>query len=372
MRVVVALPAPPASQGGAADRCAIGLLDGVRTHGVDVDAIAPDLGGASWPAEAAQLGVQRVPVHPPTGLRGRLGHLTRPLGDLSRTSLQREVRELTSDADVLHLERSMTAWLDMGVQVPVVMSLHYRARLDRSVGMPWRAAGREELLFRALERRAILRYTWFVATSARVAEEIRSDRRRANVTVVPLSLDPAAYPAVVRADPDPVAGMIGTAAWPPTADAFRRLHKIWPAIRAGVPAARLRLAGRGLAARAADAETGVEVLGEVSTTQEFLGGLRVLLYPVMRGSGMKVKVLEAIASGLPVITTTAGAEGFDASDGIVVADDERAFVAAAVDVLRDVDERRARANAARLHFESRYAPEPATAPLVELYERICR
>jgi glycosyltransferase involved in cell wall biosynthesis len=85
---------------------------------------------------------------------------------------------------------------------------------------------------------------------------------------------------------------------------------------------------------------------------------------------MKVKVLEAIASGVPVVTTPAGAEGIAPSDGVVVETEPRALASTAAELLRDDQARRERGAAARKTFEEHYSPGPATEPLVELYRRL--
>jgi len=82
---------------------------------------------------------------------------------------------------------------------------------------------------------------------------------------------------------------------------------------------------------------------------------------------MKVKVLEALACGVPVVTTTTGAEGIHANDGILVEGDDDRLAAAAASILRDESERRDRGTAARAAFTERYTPGPATEPLVELF-----
>jgi glycosyltransferase involved in cell wall biosynthesis len=110
-------------------------------------------------------------------------------------------------------------------------------------------------------------------------------------------------------------------------------------------------------------------VGEVGSAAAFLRGLSVLLYPIQRGSGMKVKVLESIACGLPVVTTAAGAEGID-SAGVLVRSDDAALADATAELLRDPQARRELGAAARSDFLARYAPGPATTPLVELYRRM--
>jgi glycosyltransferase involved in cell wall biosynthesis len=129
-----------------------------------------------------------------------------------------------------------------------------------------------------------------------------------------------------------------------------------------VPGAELVVAGRGTERFGG--------LGEVESAREVFQRFSLLLFPLPRGSGMKVKVLEAIASGVPVVTTPAGAEGIEPSDGVVVETEPRALAAAAAELLSDEQARRERGAAARKTFEERYSPGPATVPLVELYRRL--
>jgi glycosyltransferase involved in cell wall biosynthesis len=77
-----------------------------------------------------------------------------------------------------------------------------------------------------------------------------------------------------------------------------------------------------------------------------------------------------MASGVPVVTTPAGAEGIEASDGVIVETEPERLAAAARDLLTDEAARRERGAAARDDFERRYSPAPATKPLVDLLERM--
>jgi len=243
---------------------------------------------------------------------------------------------------------------------------------DRPVPAPWRHEFRFLVEYAAAEVVAARRHRFLVANSPRVADSLRRLNRRAEVVVVPLSLDPAHYePAPL--DGPPVAGLIGSGDWPPTANAIARLvHRVWPLVRREVPDARLLIAGRatgGLAVPDA-AGLGVEFVGEVDSAAAFLARLSLLLYPVERGSGMKVKVLEALACGVPVVTTKEGAEGVAPTPGIAVHASDEELAAAAVDLLRDARARAERGAAARAAFLERFAPGPATVPLAELFVRM--
>jgi glycosyltransferase involved in cell wall biosynthesis len=372
MRVLLALAQLPVTEGGAAGRCAVGLLRGLRGHELDVVALAarhPSQSAFPDPSPEDRVEVVRVPAS--AEWRSRLGRFARPRGQLSRGPFAARLREAALDCDVLHLEEVDTAWCDRGVDRPSVVHMQYFARLDAPWGLPWSPRFRFNVEATAAEFAAARRHRHLIANSARMADEFRRIAPRAEVVVVPLTLDPADYEQALLDGP-PVAGVIGTATWASTGLATRRLvEHVWPRVRRESRDATLRVAGR----RMADLVTsspgeGVEVVGEVDSASAFLRGLSLLLFPVDRGSGMKVKVLEALASGVPVVTTPVGAEGFEGVEGVVVESTEEGLVRAAVELLRDGAARRELGEQGRQAFLRRFAPLPATEPAVELYRRM--
>jgi glycosyltransferase involved in cell wall biosynthesis len=355
VKALVILTQPPLTEGGAPGRTAIGLLRGLAAHGVDVRAIAARRIFSVAGEVPDDLPVEIVDVEPPGPLRARAQRLSRPLGEL-RGSFAERVRAAATDADLVHLEETETVWCDEGIAKPSLVHLHYLARLDRGFGPAWSKQFREVLDATRAERAAVRRHRYVVASSPVVAEALGAG----DVVVAPLSLDPALYKAATLDGP-PTAGLIGTAAWPPTAAALRvLLEDVWPRVNA--PAAELVVAGRGTERFGG--------IGEVESSGELFQRLSLLLFPLPRGSGMKVKTLEAMASGVPVVTTPAGAEGIGPSDGVIVEAEPDRLAAAAHELLTDAQARRERGAAARADFERRFSPGPATQPLVELYRRM--
>lgn len=326
-----------------------------------VDGTPPD----DLPVEVISV----APEQPGWGPRLRRGR--RPLGELGRGPFAERVRELAASADVIHLDETKTAWCDRGLSNPSLVHVHYLIRRDRAWGKPWEREFRVMLEEIFAEQAAVRRHRFLVASSPVVARELQARAPHSTVVSAPLSVDARYYPRAPLDGP-PTAGIIGTAAWPPTAAAMHRLVcRVWPEVRRLVPAARLIVAGRGTTALAGlRAVPGVEVRGEVPSSARFLSELSLLLHPLERGSGMKVKVLEAIATALPVVTTPAGAEGIEADDGIVIESTDRSLALAAARLLTDDEERANRGAAARGAFERRYSPVPASAPLVDLYARM--
>ena len=358
MRALVVVPQPPAAQGGAADRCTVGLVRGLTGAGVDVRVIAAHLTFTpSYLIADVGASVEVIEVSPESAWRERARGFVRPVGALSTGAFAARVRELARDVDVVHLEQIESAGAH--TSPTTVAHLHYRAALDRPFGPPWRRQFRQVLEFTRAERTAARRHRWLLANSARVAESLRRLSPSADVTVVPLTLDPAVYvPSPPPSTEAPAAGLIGTGTWPPTARAFERLvDRVWPRVAATVPQARLALAGRGTP------------YGEVDDATQFLQSLHVLVYPVERGSGMKVKTLEALAAGVPVVTTPEGAEGVPTSDGVLVATEDAELAAHTARLLTDPTERAQRAAAARRTFDEHLSPPVAGTALAALYER---
>jgi glycosyltransferase involved in cell wall biosynthesis len=372
VKTLVVLTQPPAPEGGAPGRCAVALLRGLQEHGVEVAALAARQQFSQPDEPPADLPVEVVAVAPePRRWRTRFNRLRRPRGELGRGEFAERVREAAGGADVLHLEETETAWCDEGLGLPSLVHVHFLVRRDRSWGAPWQKGFRDVLELALAERAAVRRHRYLVASSSVVADALRAAAPKAEVVLAPLALDPRYYrPAPL--DGPPTAGIIGTALWPPTAEAIRRLvTRVWPHVQRRQPDARLLVAGRGTRALAGlEGIPGVEVVGEVDAAPEFFSRLSVLLYPLERGSGMKVKTLEAIATGVPVVTTASGAEGIAPNDGVVTSSEDEALASAAAAILEDEAERRHRGAAARATFERDHTPLPATAPLVDLYARM--
>ena len=119
------------------------------------------------------------------------------------------------------------------------------------------------------------------------------------------------------------------------------VRAILPLVREAVPEARLALVGSNPTdAVLALAGDGVEVTGSVSTDElsRRYRSARVAVVPLRVGAGVKAKVVEALCTGLPLVTTSIGAEGLPGlADIVTVADEPAAIAAALVRLLRDDD-----------------------------------
>ena len=127
---------------------------------------------------------------------------------------------------------------------------------------------------------------------------------------------------------------------PPNVDAVHWfVSEIFPLVRAQQPDVVLRVVGSSMPTEITDLGSidGVEILGWVADLIPILDKSRVSVAPLRYGAGVKGKVVEAMVNGLPVVTTTAGAEGIATpEDGaLLIADDAEAFAAGVVRLYTD-------------------------------------
>lgn len=152
-------------------------------------------------------------------------------------------------------------------------------------------------------------------------------------------IDVASYPFRTKGrEPDTVL-FVGSFRHPPNLEALEFFReRILPVVRQSRPAVRLVVAGADAPAplRATLASDGSEVLGEVPEIRDVLGRYAVFVAPIRSGSGIRVKILEAFACGIPVVTTSLGAEGLQARERgtAEVEDKSQAFAEAVVRILK--------------------------------------
>ena len=115
------------------------------------------------------------------------------------------------------------------------------------------------------------------------------------------------------------------------------LAKIWPRIRAQIPAAELALVGNNLPADLGAREKGVLRVGYVADLEPIFAKCRVALSPVRFGTGIKTKNLTALARAVPLVTTTVGADGMALrhDDTALIADTPQEFADAAARIYQD-------------------------------------
>ncbi len=149
------------------------------------------------------------------------------------------------------------------------------------------------------------------------------------------------------------------------------VNEVLPRIVARRPQARLIVVGSDAPPRHpyADRAPAIEIRGFVEDIREPLSRYAVFVCPIRSGSGVRVKLLEAFASGMPVVSTAIGAEGLARQDAefCLLADEPEAFAAKVLQLFDDSEGSAAMCARARLEVESNWDTAAITARLVQSY-----
>lgn len=182
----------------------------------------------------------------------------------------------------------------------------------------------------ALERRWLPRFALLLTTSEEDARRVRLIAPATRVEVYPNAI-PWIEPQ--RRAEEEVIAFSGTFDYDPNRSAVRHFRRhIWPLLRERWPKLRWRLVGRNPEAvkRYVQADPRIECTGAVDNAVEQLAAAKVVVVPILAGSGTRLKIVEAWAAGRAVVSTAAGAEGLPAVSGqhIMIEDDAEKFAEA--------------------------------------------
>ncbi|MGQ0601233.1 MAG: glycosyltransferase family 4 protein [Anaerolineales bacterium] len=192
------------------------------------------------------------------------------------------------------------------------------------------------------------------------------------VTVIPIAVDLEELPFVPRRAEADHLFHIGTMYWPPNIDGMLWfIREVLPMIKAQHPDVALDIVGARPAQELSslNGQDGINVTGYVQDPQPYLEQAGVFIVPLRAGGGMRVKILEALARGLPLVTTSLGCEGIAVEHGrhALIADTPAAFAQAVVRLLTDRVFAADLARRGRQLIEDVYDYQVACRPLDELY-----
>jgi glycosyltransferase involved in cell wall biosynthesis len=223
---------------------------------------------------------------------------------------------------------------------------------------------------RRYELREMARVDAILPISAADNDDFRTLGVTQPMYVVPCSVTMPERGSV--APPAASVAFIGSLDYLPNQEAVRWiLDELWPRITAPLPDAILSIAGSSPPAwMRRRLERGVDFAGAVDDAEAFLRSHSVVIAPLFAGSGMRIKVLEAMALGKPIVATSIGAGGIDAVHGrdILIADDVQSFADAVVRLLGDPVMATSLGGAARQTVAERYDSHTLAAGLLRFYE----
>ena len=357
--LMLAPEAPYPLAGGGALRTASLLHYLARSHAVDLVVFRQP--GAPDPARFLPQGLARsvFVVDLPCNGRGfaaralrnaaRLARQAPPLMDRFSGFSEAIARRLESrryDIGVVEHFWCAPYWQQLAPHCErTVLNLHnIESELHRScactdggaAGFAHSVFGRASL---ELERDWLPRYSEILAASAEDAARARAIAPESRVSVYPNAIPSTPLPPAADPSEPQVVALSGNFEYHPNRAAvnfFRR--EVWPYLRTKWPKLIWRLIGKNPQAvrNFTSGDSRIETTGPVEDAICELARARVAVAPLVSGSGTRLKIIEAWAAGVPVVSTSVGAEGLPARDGdsLLVADNGPAFALAVSRLLR--------------------------------------
>jgi glycosyltransferase involved in cell wall biosynthesis len=298
--------------------------DGLRALGIDAR-------GVPWKVTPLQVG------------RGLLAARSVSSARFWSPALVDTVRRAAAEAplDLLQVEYQQMVPLAAGVLAAHrVLDLH---NVESSLVESYANARRgpsaafyraESKALRRMESRTIADFDHVIVVSEQ--EKTRLPAYGGSVLICPNGREPS---GLLPEATTPTVAFVATMGWAPNVDAALWLgREIWPLVVEKVPDAQLLLIGRGPTPEIlALAGPAVEVTGTVAEVAPYLERARVVVAPLRAGGGTRLKIMEALDSGRPVVATSVGSEGLEdlIGRGVVIADTTRGMADEIVQLLGD-------------------------------------
>jgi glycosyltransferase involved in cell wall biosynthesis len=199
------------------------------------------------------------------------------------------------------------------------------------------------------------------------------------ISVIPIAVDTDQIRPIPREAESLNILTMGTLYYPPNADGIRWfVQDVFPLVRQKLPKVTLTIVGKNppkdFVRLAEDSQSGVTVTGFVEELEPYFAKSALMVIPVRAGGGMRVRILEAFARAMPVVTTTIGLEGIQAEPGrdVLVADDPADFAQSVIDLLQDKMLQDELSTNGRRLVENKYDWQVVLGELDKTYERLAQ
>lgn len=183
------------------------------------------------------------------------------------------------------------------------------------------------------------RFDQCIAVSEIDRDLLLAENPNLQIEVVPNGVDTELHTPLPYEAADPSVMFVGKMSYPPCTDAAVYLgDTLFPKLQKRIPELELWLVGREPVPEVTRLESPrIHVTGQVESVVPYYERSQVALVPLRSGGGTRLKILEAMALGRPVVSTAVGAEGLDVTDGenILIADDPDEFIEKTYQVMTD-------------------------------------
>ena len=166
----------------------------------------------------------------------------------------------------------------------------------------------------------------------------------------------------------------GSMDWMPNEEAvWWFVNHVWEKVLEKIPQAKFYIIGRGMGQKITSLnKPNVIVVGKIENAQKVYHHYTLMVVPLLSGSGMRIKMIEGMAYGKPIVTTSIGAEGISVTShkNCILADDATAFANAVVETLNDAEKKSTLQKEARKFIETNFENNTLVKQLVDFYKTL--
>jgi len=327
----------------------------------------------------------------PKLVRGALGKTPLPVLNYTTESMKRALSRVLSENyfDIIQIESihlmAYLAIIRAAAQKPIVVcdwhnlesELMRRYSEQEPRGLRRAYAGRTARLMSEFEQRAVREFDAHVVVSQRDEQRLRDLNPGARIFLIENGVDTAFYSDLgARVESEARRSVfVGSMDYHANSDGvvdFAR--EVWPRLRERRPELVFTVVGKDPAPEVRELAkiAGIEVTGTVDDVRPFYREAIAAVVPLKVGGGSRLKILEAMAAGVPVVSTTLGAEGLGVrhDENILIADSNEELAEAIISLVESESQRRDLIEAGRALVSRRYDWSSLGASLFRAYEEL--
>ena len=360
-KIILIMLEAPIPFGGAAARWYFVLLNQLIKNGHDVSAFS----AVSKKNEIAIIqqyfpkeNIKAFLFPKRSGIKAKWQTLLKPYSYMFSDEMQESINQrLKEPYDVIHLEQLWTTWLIKGHEKKSIASIHYLSAIDLELVKGKDIKERMYFwLMKRTEKKMLSRLYAIKTCSKRLEKKIHEWFPEKKIISIPFAIDHQLYPFTPN-DLRPTQKRITLIAsmdwYPGKSAAIRLLEDLWPTLYKMNPDCVLTIVGwhaKKELKKYLELQN-IEIYENVPDIHKFFINSSILLYAPCRGSGMKIKILESMLYGIPIVTTGEGVEGLDYVHRIhaLVSDENSELIQYAHELLNNFDlQQKLRFNARKL------------------------
>jgi polysaccharide biosynthesis protein PslH len=386
-KIVIAFIDPPLPFGSAASRWYFILIKDLVSRGHQVT-VFTTYQSSDEKEQCLQLfpldryDIRLYPKHLESSFIQKLKTIANPFSQIFGDAFVKDLRSQLEEQpfDILHLEQLWAGYLGLKYTHKSLVSVHCLYSIDLAgIELGGIRARIDRYLMFVAEQKLIRKHHFFTSVSLPIAQRIRAIDPHANVQNIGLAMDLSKYQyqEPLIDDRPPVIGLIGSMNWFPTySAACQLLLHIWPTIKQQIPNAQLQIVGRSAKSSLQNFLNLPDVTIEenVPDIEPYFRRARIFVYMPTQGSGIKIKVAEALAWGIPIVTNEHGVEGLEVQDmvNINVCNSNEDAISRIIALLGDRNLCIKQVRAGRKLAEEQYSPKKIFDKVENVYSKICQ